>query len=85
MQEEFFGAFIPNLVRQGYASSTWEHLEVRLLDANTAIGSGVVARRRSDGGLFQRQGVTDTLLRTEMGWKLFLSATYSPATALLFR
>lgn len=58
---------------------------MRLLDANTAIASGVVVRRRNDGSVFQRQGVTYALWRTEQGWKIFLSATHPPSTALRFR
>lgn len=84
MQETFFAGFLPALVQQGYATSAWEHLEVRLLDKNTAIASGVVVRHREDGSVFQRQGVTYTLWRTEQDWKIFLSATHSPSTALRF-
>jgi hypothetical protein len=85
LQETFFSGFRPSLVQQGYATRTWEHLDVRLLDANTAIASGVVVRHRNDGSVFQRQGVTYTLWRTEQGWKIFLSATHLPSTALHFR
>jgi ketosteroid isomerase-like protein len=84
MQEAFFSGFLPSLLQQGYATSTWEHLEVRLLDANTAVASGVIVRHRGDDSVFQRQGVTYTLWRSEEGWKIFLSATHSPSTALRF-
>jgi len=83
-QETFFNGLLATLVQQGYATSTWEQLEVRLLDENTAVASGVVVRHRTDGNVFQRQGVTYNLWRTPEGWKIFLSATHAPATALRF-
>ena len=84
MQEAFFAGLLARLMKQGYASSAWQHLEVRLLDAHTAIASGVIVRHRADGSEFQRQGVTYTLWRGESGWKIFLSATHLPSTALHF-
>lgn len=84
VQEAFFTGLLASLVKQGYATSTWERLDVRLLDPNTAIASGVVVRRRSDGTLFQRQGVTYSLWRDAEGWRIFLSATHAPSTALRF-
>jgi len=83
-QEAFFSGLLSTLLQQGYATSAWEQLEVRLLDANTAIASGVVVRHRTDGNVFQRQGVTYNLWRTPEGWKIFLSATHAPAAALRF-
>jgi ketosteroid isomerase-like protein len=85
MQETFFSGLLANLIHQGYAKSDWEQVEVRLLNENTAIASGVIVRHRDDGSVFQRQGVTYTLWRGEQGWKIFLSATHSPSTALHFR
>lgn len=84
VQEAFFAGLLASLAKQGYATSEWERLEVRLLDANTAIASGVVVRRRSDGTVFQRQGVTYNLWRGAEGWKIFLSATHAPSTAPRF-
>ena len=84
-QEEFFSGLLPGLVKEGYAKSIWDHLEVRLLDDHTAIASGVVTRYRADGSVFQRQGVTYGLWRTGQGWKIFLSKTHTPSTALRFR
>ena len=46
-QEAFFSGFLRGLVGRGYACSAREHLEVRLLDAETAIASGVTGRYRS--------------------------------------
>ncbi len=85
MQEAFFRGILAHLLEQGYERSSWEHLEVHLLDSQTAIASGVVVRRRSDGGEFQRQAVTYGLWRTGEGWKIFLSATHEPSTELRFR
>jgi hypothetical protein len=85
MQETFFSGLLSGLLQQGYATSAWEQIEMHLLDANTAIASGVIVRHRGDGSVFQLQGVTYTLWRTEQGWKIFLSATHSPSTALHFR
>ncbi|WP_154671434.1 DUF4440 domain-containing protein [Paraburkholderia mimosarum] len=83
-QEAFFAPFLISLVKQGYANSTWERLDVHLLDANTAIASGVVVRYRQDRSVFQRQGVTYGLWRTDQGWKIFMSATHSPDAAIRF-
>ncbi len=84
VQEAFFSGLLPTLAQQGYTTSSWEQLDVRLLDASTAVASGVVERHRADGTVFQRQGVTYNLWRTSDGWKIFLSATHAPATALRF-
>ncbi|MGH8336627.1 MAG: DUF6841 family protein, partial [Gammaproteobacteria bacterium] len=84
-QDAFFTSFLPSLVKQGYAYSTWERLDVRLLDPRTAIASGVIVRYRQDASEFQRKGVTYGLWRTADGWKIFLSATHAPDTALSFR
>jgi len=84
-QEEFFNVLLPELVKEGYSKSVWDHLEVRLLDDNTAIASGVVTRYRANGSVFQRQGVTYGLWRTDRGWKIFLSKTHAPTAALHFR
>lgn len=84
-EEEFFVTFLPALVKSGYDRSSWESLQVRLLDANTAIASGVTVRHRADGGVFARVGVTYALYRTAEGWKIFLSSTHEPGAALQFR
>ena len=84
IQEAFFRGLLATLVKQGYARSEWERLQVRLLDENTAIASGVVLRLRDDGSEFQRQGVTYALWRGAEGWKIILSATHAPSTALRF-
>lgn len=83
-QEATFGRLLPLLVSQGYDHSAWDRLEVRLLDASTAIASGTVTRYRRDGSVFERQGVTYGLWRTAQGWKIFFSATQDPAHALSF-
>lgn len=85
VQEAFFGGFLPPLVTKGYDHSAWDRLDVRLLDANTAIVSGAVTRYRRDGSVFERQGVTYGLWRTNQGWRIFFSATHDPAAALSFR
>ena len=84
-QEAFFKAFLQGLVERGYARSTWETLEVHLLDPQTAIASGITVRYRADGSLFERLAVTYGLRETPAGWKIFLSATHAPDTALQFR
>src|SRR6266540_3006348 len=77
-QEAFFSGFLRGLVGRGYARSAWERLEVRLLDAETAIASGVTGRYRSDGGILERVAVTYGLRKTDEGWRIFLSATHAP-------
>jgi uncharacterized protein (TIGR02246 family) len=84
-QEAFFSGFLRGLVSRGYARSAWEQLEVRLLDAETAIASGVTGRYRADGSLLERVAVTYGLRKTAAGWKIFLSATHAPDTVLRFR
>lgn len=85
IQEAFFAGLLDKLVKQGYATSTWELLEIRLLESNTALASGVVVRHRNDGSVLQRQGVTYTLWRTDHGWKIFLSATHEASVAIQFQ
>ena len=84
-QERFFTPFLAGLVARGYARSTWETLEVRLLDPQTAIASGITLRYRADGSLFERVAVTYGLRETPTGWKIFLSATHAADTVLQFR
>jgi hypothetical protein len=84
-QEAFFTAFLGALVSSGYDRSDWERLEVRLLDGATAIASGVTRRYRSDGSLLERVALTYALRKSDDGWKIFLSATHAPETALRFR
>ena len=84
-QEHAFNKFLPGLVRSGYDRSRWESLQIRLLDSNTAVASGVTVRYRSDGSLFARIGVTYDLYHTPDGWKIFLSASHAPESALQFR
>jgi uncharacterized protein (TIGR02246 family) len=84
-QEAFFGGFLRGLVSRGYVRSAWEQLEVRLLDAETAIASGVTGRYTADGSLLERVAVTYGLRKTSEGWKIFLSATHAPDTVLRFR
>lgn len=84
-QQAFFDGFLQGLVERGYARSLWESLAVRLLDEQTAIASGVTVRLRADGSQFERTGVTYALRNTPQGWKIFMSATHAPDTALQFR
>lgn len=84
-QKAFFDGFLRGMVERGYARSEWESLEVRLLDDDTAVASGVTVRRREDGSLLERAGVTYALRKSANGWKIFLSATHSPDNALQFR
>ncbi len=84
-EETFFNNFLPALVKSGYERSSWESLQVRLLDSQTAIASGVTIRYRADGSVFARVGVTYALRSTPEGWKIFLSATHEPGAALQFK
>jgi uncharacterized protein (TIGR02246 family) len=84
-QETFFEGFLRGLVARGYAGSSWEQLEVRLLDPETAIASGITVRHRADGTVLERVAVTYGLRDTAQGWKIFLSATHTPETVLRFR
>jgi ketosteroid isomerase-like protein len=84
-EEAFFAGFLRGMVGRGYERSAWEHLEVRLLDRETALASGVTVRYRADGTLFERVAVTYALWRSADGWKIFLSATHAPDRALRFR
>ncbi|HZP92737.1 MAG TPA: nuclear transport factor 2 family protein [Burkholderiales bacterium] len=84
-QEAFFSGFLPGLVQRGYERSRWEELNVHLLDAQTAIASGIVVRYRKDGSDLERVAVSYGLRKTERGWKIFLSDTHAPDTVMRFR
>jgi len=84
-QEAFFDGFLRGLAQRGYSRSAWEALEVRLLDPQTAIASGVTVRYRADGTVLERLAVTYGVWHTAQGWKIFLSATHAPETMLKFR
>jgi len=84
-QREFFDGFLRGLVARGYARSAWEELEVRLLDPQTALASGITVRYREDGSVLERLAVTYALRNSGEGWKIFMSATHAPDSALHFR
>lgn len=84
-QAAFFSGFMPGLVRQGYANSTLEETNVRLLDERTAVASGITVRYKADGTVLDRLGVTYGLYKTNDGWKIFMSTTHAPETVLRFR
>ena len=84
-QETFFEGYLHAIVARGYDRSEWESLDARLLDAQTAIASGVAVRHRADGSTLERVAVTYELWHTGNGWKIFLSATHAPETVLQFR
>jgi uncharacterized protein (TIGR02246 family) len=84
-QEAFFAGFLRGLEQRGHAASRWEQLEVRMLDPETAIASGITARYRPDGTVLERVAVTYGLRSTPEGWKIFLSATHAPDSVLHFR
>jgi uncharacterized protein (TIGR02246 family) len=84
-QKEFFDGFLRGLVDRGYARSAWQELEVRLLDPQTALASGITVRYRSDGTVLERVAVTYGLRESAEGWKIFMSATHAPDSVLRFR
>jgi ketosteroid isomerase-like protein len=84
-QENFFDGYLRGFVARGYDRSEWESLEVRLLDAQTGLASGITVRYRADGSVLERVAVTYSLWSTEKGWKIFLSATHAPQSVLQFR
>jgi ketosteroid isomerase-like protein len=84
-QETFFEGYLRAIVARGYERSEWESLDARLLDAQTAIASGIAVRRRADGSTLERVAVTYELWHTDNGWEIFLSATHAPETVLQFR
>ena len=84
-QKAFFEGFLRGLVERGYARSTWEELEVRPLDPQTALASGITVRFRSDGSVLERVAVTYGLRNSGEGWKIFMSATHAPDSVLRFR
>ena len=84
-QAAFFSGFMPGLARQGYANSTLEETNVRLLDERTALASGITVRYKADGTVLDRLGVMYCLYKTNDGWKIFMSATHAPDAVLHFR
>ena len=77
--------FLRGLVDRGYARSTWEELDVRMLDSQTALASGITVRYRSDDTVLERVAVTYALRDSAEGWKIFMSATHAPGSVLRFR
>jgi len=84
-QRAFFESFLRGLVERGYARSAWEELEVRLLDPQTALASGITIRFRDDGSVLERVAVTYGLRNSGEGWKIFMSATHTADSVLRFR
>ncbi|HKB81817.1 MAG TPA: hypothetical protein VKD04_01275 [Burkholderiales bacterium] len=84
-QETFFDGYLRGIVGRGYDRSEWESLEVRLLDPQTGLASGIMVRYRADGSVLERVAVTYQLWSTDKGWKIFLSATHAPESVLHFR
>jgi uncharacterized protein (TIGR02246 family) len=84
-QKAFFDGFLRGLADRGYARSAWEELDVRLLDPQTALASGITVRYRSDGTVLERVAVTYGLRDSAEGWKIFMSATHSPDSVVRFR
>jgi len=84
-QRAFFEGFLRGLVERGYARSAWEELEVRLLDPQTALASGITIRFRDDGSVLERVAVTYGLRNSGEGWKIFMSATHTADSVLRFR
>jgi uncharacterized protein (TIGR02246 family) len=84
-QIAFFDGFLRGLVERGYARSAWEELDVRLLDPQTAIASGITVRYRGDGTVLERVAVTYGLRESADGWKIFMSATHAADSVLRFR
>lgn len=84
-QKAFFDGFLRGLVDRGYARSAWEEFDVRLLDPQTAIASGITVRYRGDGTVLERVAVTYGLRESAGSWKIFMSATHAPDSVLRFR
>lgn len=84
-QESFFEGYLRAIVARGYDHGNWESLDARLLDERTAIASGISVRYRADGSVLERVALTYELWSAEGGWRIFLSATHAPDTALQFR
>jgi uncharacterized protein (TIGR02246 family) len=84
-QRAFFDNFLRGLVERGYVRSAWEELDVRLLDPQTALASGITVRYRSDGTVLERFAVTYGLRDSAEGWRIFMSTTHSPDSVLRFR
>ena len=85
VQEAVFSGLLQRLAQRGYATSVLQHLEVHLLDVDTAIASGVVMRDRPDGSVLETLGATWLLWRTTEGWKIFLSTNHDPEAAVHFK
>jgi len=84
-QESFFAGYLRAMIERGYERSEWEFLNGSLLDAQTALASGIAVRYRADGSVLERVGLTYHLWKTGDGWKIFLSATHAPERVLRLR
>jgi hypothetical protein len=77
--------YLRAMIERGYERSEWESLNGRLLDAQTALASGVAVRYRLDGSILERVGLTYHFWKTGDGWKIFVSATHAPENVLRFQ
>lgn len=84
-QQAFFVGYLRAMIERGYERSEWESLNGRLLDAQTALASGVAVRYRLDGSILERVGLTYHFWKTGDGWKIFVSATHAPENVLRFQ
>jgi ketosteroid isomerase-like protein len=84
-QQTFFAGYLRAMIERGYERSEWESLNGRLLDAQTALASGVAVRYRLDGSILERVGLTYHFWKTGDGWKIFVSATHAPENVLRFQ
>lgn len=84
-QEIFFEGLLGALVSRGYDHSIWESLNIHLLDANTAIASGVIVRYRKDGSFMERMAVSYGLWKTAEKWRIIWSATHAPERVMQFK
>jgi ketosteroid isomerase-like protein len=84
-QQAFFAGYLRAMIERGYERSEWESLNGRLLDAQTALASGVAVRYRLDGSILERVGLTYHFWKTGDGWKIFVSATHAPENVLRFQ
>ncbi len=74
----FFTTVMAGLRGDGYASSAFPHLRVRMLSDVVATVEGVGTWKRADGTELRRFGLTYTLRRNDSGWRIAVAVVHDP-------
>jgi hypothetical protein len=79
--EAAYTALIQELRLRGYSHSVWSELYVKVLDASTALESGVPVRF-ANGDELERIGATYLLRKSGAAWKIAVLTVHAPDTVI---